>query len=55
VQKNELIYFREILENRKKQINRNIDGVNDELSQLSKAIFKVLESLDNEVSMNKNN
>jgi len=35
VQKNELIYFREILENRKKQINRNIDGVNDELSQLS--------------------
>jgi len=35
VQASELSYFKEILESRKNQINRNIDGVNDELSQLS--------------------
>jgi len=31
----ELNYFREILESRKNQINKNINGVNDELAQLS--------------------
>jgi DnaK suppressor protein len=35
VQASELSYFKEILESRKNQINRNIDGVNDELNQLS--------------------
>jgi len=35
VQASELSYFKEILESRKDQINKNIDGVNDELSQLS--------------------
>jgi len=35
VQASELSYFKEILENRKKQINSNIDGVNRELSQLN--------------------
>jgi len=35
VQASELSYFKEILESRKDQINRNIDGVNDELSQLN--------------------
>ena len=35
MQASELSYFKEILESRKNQINRNIDGVNDELSQLS--------------------
>ncbi|MEA1983301.1 MAG: RNA polymerase-binding protein DksA [Campylobacterota bacterium] len=31
----ELSYFKEILESRKEQISRNIDGVNSELNQLS--------------------
>ncbi|CAI6150988.1 MAG: RNA polymerase-binding transcription factor DksA [uncultured Sulfurimonas sp.] len=35
MQASELSYFKEILENRKKQINSNIDGVNRELSQLN--------------------
>jgi len=35
VQASELSYFKEILESRKDQINKNIDGVNDELSQLN--------------------
>jgi len=35
VQASELSYFKEILESRKEQINRNIDGVNNELSQLN--------------------
>ncbi len=35
MQASELSYFKEILENRKKQINSNIDGVNRELSELS--------------------
>ena len=35
MQDSELNYFREILESRKKQINKNINGVNDELAQLS--------------------
>ena len=35
MQASELSYFKEILESRKDQINKNIDGVNDELSQLS--------------------
>ena len=35
MQASELNYFKEILENRKEQINKNIDGVNDELSQLN--------------------
>ena len=35
MQASELSYFKEILESRKNQINRNIDGVNDELNQLS--------------------
>ena len=35
MQASELSYFKEILESRKDQINRNIDGVNDELSQLN--------------------
>jgi DnaK suppressor protein len=35
VQASELSYFKEILQSRKDQINKNIDGVNDELSQLN--------------------
>ena len=35
MQASELNYFKEILESRKEQINKNIDGVNDELSQLN--------------------
>jgi len=35
VQASELSYFKEILKSRKDQINKNIDGVNDELSQLN--------------------
>jgi DnaK suppressor protein len=35
VQTSELNYFKEILESRKKQIIKNIDGVNNELNQLS--------------------
>jgi len=35
VQASELSYFKEILESRKDQINKNIDGVNNELSQLN--------------------
>jgi len=35
VQTSELNYFKEILESRKDQINKNIDGVNSELSQLN--------------------
>ena len=35
MQASELSYFKEILESRKDQINKNIDGVNDELSQLN--------------------
>ncbi|MEA1892002.1 MAG: RNA polymerase-binding protein DksA [Campylobacterota bacterium] len=36
MQDSELSYFKEILESRKKQIVKNISGVNDELSQLSR-------------------
>jgi DnaK suppressor protein len=35
VQTSELNYFKEILESRKEQIAKNINGVNDELNQLS--------------------
>ena len=35
MQDSELNYFREILESRKDQINKNINGVNDELALLS--------------------
>jgi DnaK suppressor protein len=35
VQASELSYFKEILQSRKDQINKNIDGVNDELHQLN--------------------
>ena len=35
MQASELSYFKEILQSRKDQINKNIDGVNDELSQLN--------------------
>ena len=35
MQTSELDYFKEILESRKNQINSNINGVNDELSQLN--------------------
>ena len=35
MQVSELNYFREILESRKNQINKNISGVNDELALLS--------------------
>ncbi|MBL1243842.1 MAG: RNA polymerase-binding protein DksA [Sulfurimonas sp.] len=35
MQASELSYFKEILESRKEQINSNIDGVNNELSQLN--------------------
>ena len=35
MQASELSYFKEILESRKDQITKNINGVNDELSQLS--------------------
>ncbi len=35
MQTSELNYFKEILESRKNQIRKNIDGVNSELSQLS--------------------
>ena len=35
MQTSELSYFKEILENRKKQINKNIDGVNNELDSLN--------------------
>lgn len=35
MQASELNYFKEILESRKRQINKNINGVNDELNQLS--------------------
>ncbi len=35
MQASELEYFKEILESRKRQINKNINGVNDELNQLS--------------------
>ena len=35
MQQSELNYFREILESRKEQINKNINGVNDELALLS--------------------
>ena len=35
MQNSELSYFREILESRKEQINKNIIGVNNELAQLS--------------------
>jgi len=35
VQASELSYFKEILESRKEQISKNIEGVNDELSQLN--------------------
>ena len=35
MQGSELEYFREILKSRQEQINKNIDNVNDELSQLS--------------------
>ena len=35
MQASELSYFKEILESRKDQINKNIDGVNNELSQLN--------------------
>jgi len=35
VQKSESNYFKDILESRKEQIKKNIDGVNSELSQLS--------------------
>ena len=35
MQTSELSYFKEILESRKKQIHKNIIGVNDELNQLN--------------------
>ena len=35
MQASELDYFKEILESRKEQINKNINGVNDELNQLN--------------------
>jgi len=35
LQTSELSYFKEILESRKKQIHKNIIGVNDELNQLN--------------------
>jgi len=35
VQASELSYFKEILESRKAQINKNIDSVNSELKQLN--------------------
>ena len=35
MQASELSYFKEILESRKTQINKNIDGVNSELKQLN--------------------
>ncbi len=35
MQTSELSYFKEILESRKVQIEKNISGVNDELNQLS--------------------
>jgi len=35
LQNSESNYFKEILESRREQINKNIVGVNDELSQLS--------------------
>lgn len=35
MQTSELNYFKEILEDRKDQINKNIDSVNSELNQLS--------------------
>ncbi len=35
MQKSDLNYFREILESRRTQIVRNINGVNDELDQLN--------------------
>lgn len=35
MQTSELSYFKEILESRRSQINKNIDGVNSELSQLN--------------------
>ena len=35
MQTSELSYFKEILESRRDQINKNIDGVNDELNQLN--------------------
>jgi len=35
VQASELNYFKEILESRKEQIEKNINGVNDELNELS--------------------
>ncbi|QSZ41866.1 RNA polymerase-binding protein DksA [Sulfurimonas aquatica] len=35
MQASELNYFKEILEGRKDQINKNINGVNDELNQLN--------------------
>ena len=35
MQNSESDYFKEILESRKEQINKNIMGVNDELNQLS--------------------
>jgi DnaK suppressor protein len=35
VQTSELAYFKDILESRKKQIIKNINGVNDELDQLN--------------------
>ena len=35
MQESELKFFKEILEGRKQQINKNINGVNDELNQLN--------------------
>ena len=35
MQESELSYFKEILQSRKAQINKNISGVNDELEQLN--------------------
>lgn len=35
MQDSELTYFKEILESRQVQINKNISGVNDELAQLN--------------------
>jgi len=35
VQESELNYFKEILESRRDQINKNIEGVNTELNQLN--------------------
>ena len=35
MQVSELNYFKEILESRREQINKNIDGVNSELNQLN--------------------